>query len=52
MKLRPLCPELDEIARKELNEDPKRVEDDIKHMKEWIAKQPHLRARTGKNIIK
>lgn len=47
MSVRPLPPELEEKARLELNEDPKRVQDGIQHLKEWIAKQPHLRARTG-----
>lgn len=47
MPVRPLTPELAEKARLELNEDPKRIESDLQHLKEWIAKQPHLRARTG-----
>lgn len=47
MKIRPLCPELAEKAAKELNENPKRLEEDIEYIKDWIAKQPHLRARTG-----
>ncbi|XP_047516143.1 uncharacterized protein LOC125056869 [Pieris napi] len=46
MNIRPLSPELAEKARLELNEDPKRIQSDIEHIKEWIAKQPHLRART------
>ena len=45
--------EVAKIAREELNEDPKRVKDDIKAIKEWIKKQPHLHksCRTGKNIF-
>ncbi|KAM3959039.1 alpha-tocopherol transfer protein-like [Aphomia sociella] len=46
MFVRPLPLQLAEKARIELNEDPKRLEDGIIHLKEWIAKQPHLRART------
>ncbi|XP_060807666.1 uncharacterized protein LOC106142999 [Amyelois transitella] len=46
MSVRPLPPELEEKAREELNEDPKRLEAGIQHLKEWISKQPHLRART------
>ncbi|RVE51216.1 hypothetical protein evm_004181 [Chilo suppressalis] len=45
MSLRPLSPELAEKARVELNEDPKRIPDDLNHLKDWIDKQPHLNAR-------
>lgn len=47
MPLRPLTPALAEKARLELNEDPKKLEEYIRHLKQWIQKQPHLRARTG-----
>ncbi|XP_050675542.1 alpha-tocopherol transfer protein-like [Leptidea sinapis] len=46
MHIRPLIPELAEKARVELNEDPKRIESDLQHIKEWLSKQSHLRART------
>lgn len=41
--------EIAEKAREELNEDPDRVKSDIKAIREWIKKQPHLskNARTG-----
>ncbi len=42
--------ELVEIARRELNEDPSRTPKDIKALKEWIKKQPHL-AKTGRQGI-
>ncbi|CAF4758860.1 unnamed protein product [Pieris macdunnoughi] len=45
-KIRELTPELAEIAKKELNENPKRTANDIQHLKDWLAKEPHLRART------
>ncbi|XP_068620796.1 uncharacterized protein [Battus philenor] len=45
MSLRPLINELAEVARSELNEDPKRINDDLQHIKEWLSKQPHLSAR-------
>ncbi|XP_049866600.1 uncharacterized protein LOC126367214 [Pectinophora gossypiella] len=44
--IRQLPPELEKVAREELNENPKRLQDDLQHLKEWIAKQPHLKART------
>lgn len=48
MSVRPLPPDLQKRAIAELNEDPKRVQEDICHIKEWLKKQPHLTARTGK----
>lgn len=48
MLVRPLSPALAEKARRELNEEgPKQLEEGIRHLKQWILKQPHLRARTG-----
>ncbi|CAH0603258.1 unnamed protein product [Chrysodeixis includens] len=46
VSVRPLTPALAEKARKELFEEPGRVAGDLQHIKDWIAKQPHLRART------
>ncbi|XP_047041970.1 alpha-tocopherol transfer protein-like [Helicoverpa zea] len=46
MLVRPLSAELDQKAAVELNETPKKLEDGINHLKDWINKQPHLRART------
>ncbi|XP_049794277.1 alpha-tocopherol transfer protein-like isoform X1 [Schistocerca nitens] len=45
MSYRQVSPELQAIAQKNLNEDPKRRDEDIKHIKEWLKKQPHLNAR-------
>ena len=39
--------ELEDKLKNELKEDPKMVEKDIKALKQWIKKQPHL-AKTGK----
>ncbi|XP_026326955.1 alpha-tocopherol transfer protein-like isoform X1 [Hyposmocoma kahamanoa] len=44
--VRPLPADLADKAKEELFEDPKKLEDSIQHLKEWIAKQPHLKART------
>ncbi|XP_077293674.1 retinol-binding protein pinta-like [Arctopsyche grandis] len=46
MPLRTLSPELAKKAEDEVNEDPQRIEKDLQTIKEWIAKQPHLSART------
>ncbi|XP_046961157.1 clavesin-2-like isoform X3 [Vanessa cardui] len=46
MPVRPLPPALAEKARLELNETPKVLEESIRHLKQWISTQPHLRVRT------
>lgn len=48
--IRELSPELAYIAKTELNEDPKQTPKDVQHLKEWITKQSHLKARTGKAL--
>lgn len=50
MSVRSLPKALQEKAITELNEVPNRVQEDIKHIQEWIAKQPHFKIRNGKNI--
>lgn len=47
VSVRPLTPALEEKARKELFEDPNRLPSDLQSIRDWLAKQPHLRARTG-----
>lgn len=47
MSVRKLSKELQELAIKELNEDPKRVPEDLAYIKSWISKQDYLTARTG-----
>ncbi|XP_050675547.1 clavesin-2-like [Leptidea sinapis] len=46
MPVRPLEPLLAEKARVELGEDVNRIEEHIRTVKQWIAEQPHLIART------
>ena len=45
LQIRPLCPELQEKAIKELHEVPERMAEDVSKMREWLAKQPHLTVR-------
>lgn len=47
MSIRELPPALAEKARVELNEDPSRLQNDLQAIKDWLAKQPHINARTG-----
>ncbi|XP_069691387.1 retinol-binding protein pinta-like [Periplaneta americana] len=51
MAVRTLSPELEEVARRELNEEPERREEDLKHIREWLSKQPHLIARTDSQCL-
>ncbi|KOB72985.1 Uncharacterized protein OBRU01_11547 [Operophtera brumata] len=44
--IRELPPDLAKIAAEELNEKASQTKNDVQHLKEWIAKQPHLKART------
>jgi len=47
MEIRPLPADLEAKARQEVNEDPASLEQYLTHLREWLAKQPHLTARTG-----
>ncbi|XP_046386011.1 retinol-binding protein pinta-like [Ischnura elegans] len=49
--IRPLPPNLQEIAKKQLNEDPKRIYSDLAHLRDWLSKQPHLKARTDDQLL-
>ncbi|XP_059608767.1 alpha-tocopherol transfer protein-like [Phlebotomus argentipes] len=50
-KIRELSPELAKLAKEELNEVPERISEDLEALKEWIRKQPHLRARTSDQFL-
>ncbi|XP_037827040.1 alpha-tocopherol transfer protein-like [Lucilia sericata] len=49
--MRPLSPTLAEIARRDLNEIPERIEQDLIILREWIRQQRHLRARTSDEFL-
>ncbi|XP_075167489.1 retinol-binding protein pinta-like [Haematobia irritans] len=51
MTIRPLSEALQKVAIEELNEDPKRIQDDLNNFKEWIKQQPHLRARMDDQFL-
>ena len=40
--------DIQRIAKEELNEDPKTREENIRIIRAWVKKNPHLHARTGK----
>jgi hypothetical protein len=49
MELLALSADLKAIALQELNEDRDRIEEELKHIRDWPSKQPLLAARTGNN---
>lgn len=51
LNIRPLSKELAEKAQKDLNEVPSRLASDVQALRDWIAKQPHLRARTDDQFL-
>ena len=51
LSIRPLTPELAAKAAKELNEDPDKLADEVKALREWISEQPHLHARTDDQFL-
>ena len=42
--------ELDKFAKERLNEDPNRKEADIRSIKDWMNKQPHLKENGRKGL--
>ncbi|KAK5640982.1 hypothetical protein RI129_009529 [Pyrocoelia pectoralis] len=51
MDIRPLKPELQEKAIRELNEDPIRIPDAFDHIRDWLRKQPHLNVRKDDQMM-
>lgn len=45
MSIRPLSKVLQEVAIKELDEEPKRIPEDLANIKTWLSQQKHIRAR-------
>lgn len=49
--IRPLNPELQVVAREELNEDKEKLEEALTLMRAWIEQSPHLKARTDDQFL-
>ncbi|KAL9922731.1 retinol-binding protein pinta-like isoform 1-T3 [Glossina fuscipes fuscipes] len=49
--IRPLSPALENVAIKELNENPARLAEDLLILRRWIWSQPHLKARTNDQFL-
>lgn len=50
IEIRPLPQFLVEKAAKEINEVPKRIPDDLRMLRDWLKKEPHLISRTGMHL--
>lgn len=51
MTIRPLGPELEAIARNELNETPQAIEDGLKAIKEFLDERPYIHARRDEQFL-
>jgi hypothetical protein len=50
-KIRPLSPDLQKKAEEELHEVPSRIESDLAYIREWLSKQPHIRANPDDQVF-
>lgn len=51
VNIRPISKELALKAEKELFEKPERIQEDVDALRTWIAKTPHLKARTDDQTL-
>ncbi|XP_058460978.1 alpha-tocopherol transfer protein-like [Malaya genurostris] len=51
VNIRPLPEALSEKARLELNERPERIEEDLSALRQWLAKNPHIRSRVDDQFL-
>lgn len=51
VSIRSLTPELQAIAKAELNEDPSYTLQMLEQFREWIKKSPHLKSRTDDQFL-
>lgn len=49
--IRPLNPQLQNVARTELGEDANKIEDAVAEFRTWIESCPHLKARTDDQFL-
>lgn len=47
LQIRQLSPELANVAKTELNENPSKMSEDVEYLRKWLQMQPHILGRTG-----
>lgn len=47
LQIRELSPELANVAKTELNENPAKISEDVDYLRKWLQMQPHIIGRTG-----
>lgn len=47
LQTRQLSPELEHVAKTELNENPAKISEDVEYLRKWLQMQPHIFGRTG-----
>lgn len=50
-EIRPLNDSLQIVAKEDLNEDPEKIDEALKTIREWIEVTPHLKARTDDQFL-
>jgi hypothetical protein len=51
LQIRKLSPELQKVACEQLFEEPDKIPEMVQMLKDWIAKSPHLNARTDDQFL-
>jgi len=51
LKIRELSPELAQVAKTELNENPLKVGEDVHYLRKWLQMQPHIIGRTDDQFL-
>ncbi|XP_053661311.1 retinol-binding protein pinta-like [Anopheles marshallii] len=51
VNLRPISAPLHEKAKRELNEKPERIDEDLAALRQWLARTPHIRARIDDQFL-
>uniref|UniRef100_A0A182SEE1 CRAL_TRIO_N domain-containing protein n=1 Tax=Anopheles maculatus TaxID=74869 RepID=A0A182SEE1_9DIPT len=51
VNLRPISAALHDKAKRELNEKPERIDEDLAALRQWLARTPHIRARIDDQFL-